>query len=65
MSLFTKLKSLGKYFIYVQCKNCGLPNKLAVKKGTTVAQFAKNGEAICQNCGTVIKFQEYSTEWLK
>lgn len=64
MSLLDKIKLAGKYEIKVGCKNCGMPNYLKVKKGTSVYDFASNKLAKCENCGCTIKFKEYQTEWL-
>jgi hypothetical protein len=53
------------YEIKVKCENCGLPNKLRVRKGTDVGEFIKGKDCKCKNCGCKIEPEEYSTEWLK
>ena len=57
--------NFGKYFIWVDCENCGSKVKIGVPKGTTVKDFAEMRKAKCNNCGCTIEFKEFKTEWLK
>jgi len=55
----------GKYEVKVKCTNCGYPSPVKVPKGMSVAEFIEMDKCKCQNCGCVIKPQEYETKWLK
>jgi len=59
------MKMLFYYQINVECKNCGMLNKLQVKKGTTIEEFVKSNKCVCKNCGVLIKPESYTTEWIK
>jgi len=42
-----------------------MPNKLQIRKGMTVKEYAKSNMCKCKNCGAHIKIEEYETQWYK
>jgi len=61
-SMLSRFKNKGKYFIWVECDNCGLNNKAAIPKGKRIEPGVT---IVCDNCGVEVEIKEYKTEWIK
>lgn len=59
------LLKMWYYYIKVKCTNCGKECDIKIKKGVSVAEAITNETIKCDNCGCLIKPNEYSTTWLK
>ncbi len=55
---------IGSYQVGIVCDNCGMPNKLNIKKGLTVEEFVSSEKCKCKNCGVKASPKEYRTKWL-
>lgn len=42
------------YNILIVCTNCTAQNSINIPKGTTIADFKKDNDPLCANCGCSI-----------
>lgn len=59
------LQDIFTYSIKTKCSNCGYSCNLRIKKGVSIADFAKSQKGVCNNCGCPIQIKEFQTNWLR